>query len=130
MSKLLGDFDRSKLPPGVGWANWSGRKATNSDWVRFGQEIKQKFRVRFEQIVVTRSSGRLLPREKFYIIKKTGGIGKAKIRTPELSYRAWMFQDGPIWYVTHVVPKADDHDEQTQIAINARDEHMRRKGKQ
>ena len=130
MSKPLSDFDRSKLPPGVRWANWSGRNATISDWVNFEQWIKQPFRVRFEQVVVSRSSGRLLAKEKFYIIKNTNGMGKAKIKTPTLSYRAWMFQDGSIWYVTHFAPKDDDHEAQTQIAMRAREEHMRRKDQQ
>ena len=92
--------------------------------------LKQSFRVRFEQVVVSRSIGRPLAREKFYIIKKTGGIGKAKIKTPELSYRAWMFQDESMWYVTHFALKADDHAVQTEIAMRARDEHMRRKDQQ
>lgn len=90
----------------------------------------QPFRVRFEQVVVSRSIGRPLAKEKFFIIRNTSGMGKAKIRTPELSYRAWMFQDGSIWYVTHFAPKADDHEEQTQIALGAREEHLRRKDQQ
>lgn len=112
------------LPQGFDWADWSGRSDTIAVWESLPTKVKQRIRTRLMQIDAGLKAGRRLPKEQYYVDR---GIGKAKTKSPNPGHRTFEFQDGETRYITHIVPKDDDHDEQINTAIRAREEHMQRK---
>ena len=65
------------------------------------------------------------------MVKGSGGIGYAKVHTPNPGWRGCMFRDGDIWFVTHFAPKQGlNHAQEIAIAQSAKTEHLAKKKKQ
>jgi hypothetical protein len=121
LTKPPNESDRSALPDGWQFADWTKAADARKQWNDMQEQVRQKFRVRFMEIVVTP----LLPKEKCHYSE---GIGKAKVKYPSPGWRALFFRDGAIRYITHFDLKGDhDHDTQIMIALRAQNEHVKRK---
>jgi len=130
LDKAPVQIDRTQLPAGWGWADWSEAESTQTVWKGFEQKVMQGFRGKMELQANGLKYGQPVGKEIFSLGKGDDGIAKVRVFKPNPGHRAYCFQDGPIWYVSHFAQKHDgEHDEHVATAKRARAEHLERKKK-